>query len=279
MMTNQLDAAIAYVERELKVVPNHEQGWLNLAGLYLMNKDFARSEAAGKQLVAKNPKSWEGWQHLGNLYEAVPKPAEAEDAYRKAIALAPKEWKPLTNLGALLVQSNDKAKHAEAKRLLERAEEVAPEGEHRPRYNLALALARLGDKKGARAVARSSRRICPKRRSWKRTCVSASAVRSSLPPGKLGAAFGRSHGDRVLDGAEARHRQPSDREAERPAGRGVVQPLQADREILPGRERGLGRAARLESAASSAASRNGTAFRSATRSRVTLTMRGSVPGG
>lgn len=154
MMTNQLDAAIAYVERELKLVPNHEQGWLNLAGLYLLNKDFARSEAAGKQLVARNPKSWEGWQHLGNLYEAVPKPAEAEDAYRKAIALAPSEWKPLTNLGALLVQSADAGKHAEAKKLLEQASKVAPEGERRPQYNLALALARLGDKKGALSLAK-----------------------------------------------------------------------------------------------------------------------------
>ncbi|MBS1149220.1 MAG: repeat protein [Myxococcaceae bacterium] len=153
MMTNQLDAAIGYVERELKVAPDHEQGWLNLAGLYLLNKDYARSEAAGKQLVTRNPKSWAGWQHLGNLYEAVPKPAEAEDAYRKAIALAPTEWKPLTNLGALLVQSTEPARHAEAKKLLERASQLAPEGERRPQYNLALALVRLGDKKGALKLA------------------------------------------------------------------------------------------------------------------------------
>lgn len=155
MMTNQVDAAIAYVERELKIVPTHEQGWLNLAGLYLLNKDFARSEAAGKQLVTRNPKSWAGWQHMGNLYEAVPKPIEAEDAYRKAIALAPTEWKPLTNLGALLVQSTDAAKHAEAKKLLEKAAQVAPEGELRPQYNLALALVRLGDKKAALAIAQA----------------------------------------------------------------------------------------------------------------------------
>ena len=155
MMTHQLDAAIAYVERELKLVPDHEQGWLNLAGLYLLDKDYARSEAAGKQLVTRNPKSWAGWQHLGNLYEAVPKPAEAEDAYRKAIALAPAEWKPLTNLGALLVQSNEPARHAEAKKLLEKAVPLAPEGELRPQYNLALALVRLGDKKGALALAQT----------------------------------------------------------------------------------------------------------------------------
>ncbi len=154
MMTNQIDAAIDYAERELKLVPNHEQGWLNLAGLYLINKDFARSEAAGKQLVARNPKNWGGWQHLGNLYEAVPKPAEAEDAYRKAIAIAPTEWKPLTNLGALLVQSTEPAKHAEAKKLLEQASQVAPEGELRPQYNLALALVRLGEKKKALALAK-----------------------------------------------------------------------------------------------------------------------------
>ena len=154
MMTNQVDAAIGYVERELKVAPEHEQGWINLAGLYLLNKDYARSEATAKQLLNRNPKSWGAWQHLGNLYEAVPKPAEAEDAYRKAIALAPDEWKPLTNLGALLVQSSEPTKHAEAKKLLEQASKVAPGGERRPQYNLALALVRLGDKKGALALAK-----------------------------------------------------------------------------------------------------------------------------
>jgi len=161
MMLNQVDAAIHYVERELKLVPDHEQGWLNLAGLYLLNKDFARSELVGKQLVAKFPKSWEGWTHLGNLYEAVPKQAEAEDAYRKAVALAPKQWKPLTNFGALLVQTNDAAKHAEAKKLLEQAVQVAPAGEHRPKYNLALALVRLGDKKKAYVIAKELAPVLP----------------------------------------------------------------------------------------------------------------------
>lgn len=154
MITNQTDAAIDYVERELKVVPDHQQGWLNLAGLYLLKKDFVRSEAIGKQLTQKFPNNWEGWQHLGNLYEAVPKPAEAEEAYKKAIALAPSEWKPLTNLAALWVQGSDAAKHQEAKALLEKAIQLAPENEPRPEYNLALAYVKLGDKKRALQIAK-----------------------------------------------------------------------------------------------------------------------------
>jgi tetratricopeptide (TPR) repeat protein len=148
-------AALEYVERELKVVPDHEQAWLNLASLLLLEKQVDASEQAAKALLKRNPKSWQAWFHLGNLYEAVPKDADAEAAYKKAIALAPDEWKPLANLGALLVQGTDKRKHAEAVTLLEKSAALAPKGELRPRYNLALAFARLGKTDKALELARA----------------------------------------------------------------------------------------------------------------------------
>ncbi|MCC6338115.1 MAG: tetratricopeptide repeat protein [Myxococcales bacterium] len=154
MMEGDTQAAVAYVKRELQVVPDHQQGWLNLAGLLLLDKDVEGSERAAKEALKRNPKSWEAHFHLGNLYEAVPDDAKAEAAYRQAMVLAPKEWKPLANLGALLVQSTVKEKHQEAVKLLEKAATLAPKAELRPRYNLALAYARLGKHDRALELAR-----------------------------------------------------------------------------------------------------------------------------
>jgi tetratricopeptide (TPR) repeat protein len=154
LMLGDANSGIDYVERELKLVPDHEQGWLNLAGLYLLTKDFTRSEAVAKTLLQKNPKRWEAWLHLGDLYDAVPNEAEAEKAYRKALELAPGEWKAYANFGSLLVQSTDAKKYPEAKKLLEQAVSLAPPGELRPLYNLALAHVRLGDKARAKALAK-----------------------------------------------------------------------------------------------------------------------------
>lgn len=161
MMLNDPEGGIAYVERELKVVPNHEQGWLNLAGLYLLTKDFDKSEEAAKTLLGKNPKNWEAWYHLGNLYDAVPAEEKAEDAYRKAIELAPKEWKPLMNLGVLFVQSTSPKKNAEAVPLLEKAQTLAPKNEWRIQYNLALAYTRTGKKDKALELAQRIQREAP----------------------------------------------------------------------------------------------------------------------
>jgi tetratricopeptide (TPR) repeat protein len=161
MMLNDVHGAIAYVERELKQVPGHEKGWINLANLALLAKDFELSEKAARELLRRNPSNWEGWYHLGNLFEAVPLEQEAEEAYRKAVELAPDNWKPLTNLAGLLIQLKSRDKNAEAVPLLEKALELAPQGEWRPHYNLALAYTRLGQRTQALELARKIQREAP----------------------------------------------------------------------------------------------------------------------
>ncbi|MDC0707199.1 tetratricopeptide repeat protein [Stigmatella sp. ncwal1] len=161
MMLSDNAGAIRYVERELKVVPNHEQGWINLANLTLLEKDFDKSEKAARELLKRNPKSWEAWFHLGNLFEAVPHEAKAEEAYRNAIELAPDNWKPLTNLAGLLIQMESRAKNAEAIPLLEQAAMLAPKGEWRVQYNLALAYTKLGKRERALEIARRIVREAP----------------------------------------------------------------------------------------------------------------------
>jgi tetratricopeptide (TPR) repeat protein len=161
MMLSDAEGAIGYVERELKVVPNHEQGWLNLAHLRLLTKDFDKSEQAARELLKRNPKNWEAWFHLGNLFEAVPAEQQAEEAYRKAIELAPDNWKPLANLAGLFVQMDSRAKNSEAIPLLEQAQMLAPKGEWRVQYNLALAYTKLGKRERALELARKIQREAP----------------------------------------------------------------------------------------------------------------------
>lgn len=161
MMLNDAAGAVAYVERELKVAPNHEQGWLNLAHLSLLTDNLDRSESAARTLIKLNPKNWEAWFHLGNLYDAVPDEAKAEDAYRKALAIKPDQWKVLMNLATLLVQTEVRAKHQDAKGLLLKAKGLAPAGEWRVHYNLALALVRLGETKEALELAREIQSKAP----------------------------------------------------------------------------------------------------------------------
>jgi tetratricopeptide (TPR) repeat protein len=155
------EGAIDYLERELKVVPNHQPGWLNLANLRMLTQEFDKSEQAARELLKLNPRSWEAWFHLGNLYEAMPLERQAEEAYRKAIELSPDQWKPLANLGALLVQMESRAKNSEAVLVLEQAQSLVPRGEWLVQYNLALAHARLGKRERALDLARKILREAP----------------------------------------------------------------------------------------------------------------------
>ena len=162
MMLSDTVGAIAYVERELKVVPNHEQAWINLANLRALTKELDKSEQAAKELLKRNPRNWEAWFHLGNLYELSPATEkQAEEAYRKANELNPDHWKPLANLGALLVEMKNPAKNSEAVPVLEQAQMLAPKDEYLVQYNLALAYVKLGKKERALELTRKILREAP----------------------------------------------------------------------------------------------------------------------
>lgn len=161
MMLSDTEGAIGYVERELRVAPGHEQAWINLANLRLLTQEFDKSEQAARELLQRNPKNWEAYFILGNLYEAVPAEQKAEEAYRQAIELAPDNWKPLANLAALFIQMDSRAKNSEAVPLLEQAQMLAPKGEWRVQYNLALAYTKLGKRERALELARKIQREAP----------------------------------------------------------------------------------------------------------------------
>ncbi len=161
MVLEDSEGAVQYVERELLVAPFHDQAWLNLAHLSLLTGDLDRSEEAAKALLTKDPQNWEAWFHLGNLYDGVAQEAKSEDAYRKALAIVPENWKVLMNLATLLVQTAVKARHQDAKGLLLKARGLAPAGDWRVHYNLALAHVRLGETAEALALAREIQAKAP----------------------------------------------------------------------------------------------------------------------
>lgn len=161
MMMDDPKAGLAYVEREIAVVPEHEQAWINLALLAMRVGEWDKSEAAARELLKRNPKNWEAWFHLGNLFEAVPDDAKSEEAYRNALAIKGDEWTVIMNLATLLLQGKTKAKHAEAKTLLEKAKGLAPAGDWRVHYNLALAHVRLGEDAAALALAKEIQAKAP----------------------------------------------------------------------------------------------------------------------
>lgn len=145
MATGNLQMAVDCLELQVKKLPDYSRAWLNLAHVYLLVKQLERSEEAGKRAQELDPKSWEPPYHLGNLYEALRLHDQAEKAYRRAVALAPNEYRPLGNLAGLLIQLDDAERNAEAAPLLERAIQLAPDGEWRLHYNLALAHVKLGE--------------------------------------------------------------------------------------------------------------------------------------
>ncbi len=155
LVRSDVAGGIALVERQLAVVPDHAQGWLNLARLRLLDGQLDESLAAANALLRRDPSNAEAHFHLGNVYDAVPDEAKAEAAYRAAVAQAPGDWRYATNLAMLLIQSSSAAKHAEALALLEAITPKVPPGEFRPAYNRLLALTRLGRTAEAAADAKA----------------------------------------------------------------------------------------------------------------------------
>lgn len=161
MMLDDAPGAAAYLERELKVVPEHEQAWLNLANVSILTGEYDKAEKVAKHLLEKNPKQWEAHFVLGNLYAAAPVPDKAEAAYRKAMACAPNEWRPVVNLATLFLEGNQAAKYPEALSLLEKAATLAPKTEWRVPYNTALAFTRLGKTEQALSIVRAIQKDAP----------------------------------------------------------------------------------------------------------------------
>ncbi len=108
-------------------------------------KQFEAAIAPLQKVLAEEPGSAYAHFQLAYVYTALNKPKEARSEYERAIALDPKMSAGYLNLGTLLLENRE---DAAAVAPLRKAVELLPAESH-PRYLLAVALDRSGDRAGA----------------------------------------------------------------------------------------------------------------------------------
>lgn len=108
-------------------------------------KQFEAAIGPLQKVLADQPDFAYGHFQLAYVYTALKKPKEAQAEYERAAALDPKMSAAYVNLGMLLLENHE---DAAAVAPLRKAVELLP-SESRPRYLLAVALDRSGDRAGA----------------------------------------------------------------------------------------------------------------------------------
>jgi tetratricopeptide (TPR) repeat protein len=125
--------------------PDDATAWLTVAQLCLSCGDFQAAEQAATKSRNAAPEAWQPYFQLGLAYDAQNDGEQAETAYREALGREPDSWQPANNLGLALLARGTTPAATEAVELFTRAIELADAGNIGPRFNLALALARLPD--------------------------------------------------------------------------------------------------------------------------------------
>ncbi len=149
--------ALAHLERHCSEAPNDIEAHLAAASVELMRLQLTVAESHVQKALRVDPKYGRSHYLLGLIYELLKLPTAAAVAYRLAIQFDPTLWEPYNNLALLLLEDSNNSRVGEAKALLQRAIEIAPEA-HRAEvtYNLALACVRLGDLQTSQALVRQA---------------------------------------------------------------------------------------------------------------------------
>src|SRR6266851_5413124 len=132
-------------QSRIQKVANPLNDLLDEAQRDIDNKDFEAAIAPLHKVVADQPEFAYAHFQLAYVYTALKKTDEARVEYARAIAADPKMSEAYLNLGTLLL---DKQENAAAVAPLRKAVELLPAQSH-PRYLLAVALDRSGDRAGA----------------------------------------------------------------------------------------------------------------------------------
>lgn len=155
-------AALSHARRQVELAPEDERAWLLLSALSLARLDVESAEEAVQRALELNPTNWRAHAQLGGIYETLRLRGPAQVAYRTAVALTDREWRPRNNLGTLLLEEGSPAAIREAQALLEQACALASEAERFvPRYNLALACWKLGERAASERHAREAAHLGP----------------------------------------------------------------------------------------------------------------------
>ncbi|MCC6336827.1 MAG: tetratricopeptide repeat protein [Myxococcales bacterium] len=145
-------AAREHVTKQLELTPDDADGWRFASVLAAMQTDLEEAERCVQKALTHKPNDWRCHHQLGCIYDALRLTEPAKVAYRRAIELGA-GWEAVNNLSVLLLEGGSSVELAEAKTRLTQAVQKNPDATS-PRYNLALAFAKLGDKAGSDREAR-----------------------------------------------------------------------------------------------------------------------------
>jgi Flp pilus assembly protein TadD len=133
------------VQSKTQKVANPLNDLLDEAQRDIDNKNFVAAIVPLQKVIADQPKFAYAHFQLAYVYTALKKTDEARAEYERTIALDPKMAEAYLNLGTLLL---DKQENVAAVAPLRKSVELFPAQSH-PRYLLAVALDRSGDRAGA----------------------------------------------------------------------------------------------------------------------------------
>ena len=133
------------IQSKTQKVANPLNDMLDEAQRDIDNHNFEAAIAPLQKVIAEQPEFAYAHFQLAYVYTALQKTEEARAEYARTIAIDPKMSEAYLNLGMMLL---DKQENAAAVAPLRKAVELLP-AQSRPRYLLAVALDRSGDRAGA----------------------------------------------------------------------------------------------------------------------------------
>jgi tetratricopeptide (TPR) repeat protein len=142
------DLAIQYLQRALKIDPEHSIALQNLGNAYRQKKDWPQAKLVLERAVALNPDDPEANYSLGMVFAQQNDIEHAYDYLQKALASRPGYPEALNNLGILYLRTR---RPEEAKRSFEESIRVAPDYDQ-AYLNLARVFAIEGNREKTKSV-------------------------------------------------------------------------------------------------------------------------------
>jgi tetratricopeptide (TPR) repeat protein len=87
--SKDLDLAVKLLDAVVKLKPDYVEAWNRRATIHFMQKDFARSLADIRQVLAREPRHFGALAGLGLILQELGDDKRALEAYRKALAVHP----------------------------------------------------------------------------------------------------------------------------------------------------------------------------------------------
>ncbi len=84
-----LDLALRVLDSVLELKPDYVEGWNRRATIHFMKKDFGRSLADLRQVLAREPRHFAALSGLGMILQEIGQEKRALDAYRRALEVHP----------------------------------------------------------------------------------------------------------------------------------------------------------------------------------------------